>query len=712
MKTLATHGLWRVWSAGLAAAGLCIALAAAMAARADEIEFGAKFQDDEKTAAVPLKADYAKAHPRMLFSAADVPAIKKKAADHPELWKQVIAHADSLTKREVPDAKEVSGGAHYWRIEYVTSGALAYLVTGDRKYLDATRNWMVRYSEGKIWGEGWGQNVDLHASWYLYHIGIAYDILRDELSDADRALIRDGLADHAKAIHESFDTRYPRGLPYAQNHTYIPVTGMVAGALAVMDEVPEARDWIKRGWVLMARSRHALGDDGYYYEGRGYWSYAFSWQVRYAELMGRATGRSLMAEPTLADSWLFALHTSLPGMPWGYDMGDTGRWADGKRGGSPLVSQHTYLWAVARANRGADTQLAGNFINKRGPEFDYPAVSFLWYDPSVTPAALGDVKPYHHFKDHDVVCWRSGWGDDATCLMFRCGPPQGHAAAKKLREMTDWRMNSGHTHPDIGAFWLYARGAYLAGDTGYTARKFTRDHNTLLVGGKGQGADGTYWNDRGWPYDKFDAARIVAVHLADDHVYARGEFGSVYPADLGIHSLQRTVLATKRWLLTIDNLDAKQEQTLTWLCHTDEPFKAEGRAYVSRKTEGALAIFPLVSGTKAEPEKTIVLAGTGPGEGTEAQRGYHLRVTSAGSSESPQAGGRWVQLVTLLVPLGADEKPPEAKLTGRSSSAATVVITWPDGTTETIKTDWLWVPAAGGAPAATITVGDKPAPGS
>ena len=195
----------------------------------------------------------------------------------------------------------------------------------------------------------------------------------------------------------------------------------------------------------------------------------------------------------------------------------------------------------------------------------------------------------------------------------------------------------------------------------------------------------------------------VAAELADDHVYARGEFGSVYPADLGIHSLQRTVLATRRWLLTIDNLDAKAEHELTWLCHTDEPFKAEGPAYVSRKADGALAVFPLVSGAKAEPEKTMVTAGTGPGQGTPAHRGYHLRVTSAGSTASGQTDGRWVQLVTLLVPLGAGEKPPEAKLTDRSSSAATVAITWPDGKTETIKTDWRWTSGKGGA--ATIETG-------
>ncbi|NIA21052.1 MAG: hypothetical protein GWP05_03555 [Anaerolineaceae bacterium] len=50
-------------------------------------------------------------------------------------------------------------------------------------------------------------NVDLRASWYLYHIAIAYDILYDELSEGERKVIRDGLAAHAKAIYEDFDQK-------------------------------------------------------------------------------------------------------------------------------------------------------------------------------------------------------------------------------------------------------------------------------------------------------------------------------------------------------------------------------------------------------------------------------------------------------------------------------------------------------------------------
>lgn len=670
------------------------------AARAAEPQaFAPTFQEDLKSAVVPLRDDYAKSHPRLLFSAADVPALKDKIKACPELWANVLKHANGLVAREVPDAKTVSSGGSYWRIEFVQSGALAWLLAGQEKHFDASRNWMVRYSEGKIWGEGWNENVDLFAAWYLYHISMAYDIMRDKMTAEDRLLVRDSLAAHAKAIYDHILKDWPGEVRYDQNHTYIPVSGMVTAALAVMDEVPEAKDWIKLGYVMMNRSRYALGTDGYYYEGYGYWSYAMHWHIRYADLMSRATTAAMHDLPILKNEWRFALHSTLPGFPWAYDMADQGYWKDGQRGGSPSVSQHTHLWGLASKLKSGQTQLAGDFLDRRDPELDYPAASFLWFDPSVKAADLAGVEPWSLFDDLGVVMWRSGWDDSATCAMFRIGPPQGHAATAKLKVLKDWIMNSGHVHPDIGAFWFYAKGEYLAGDTGYTAEKYTRDHNTLLVSGKGQGKDGSYWNDRGLPYEKFDRARMEKTYLSKDYAFASGEFSSVYPEDLGLKGLRRTMLVTPRYMLVIDNLESEKPQTLTWFCHTDNPFAAEGPAYVSKKEKAGLAVLPLgTAKLEAVMEPTTVQGGTGPEKATPAQRGHHLKL----STTEPAAAA---QLVTLLVPVAAGDKVPAAAFKG-DLKTPTLTITWPDGKVETVVlwTNLNWKDLPAGEAPATITV--------
>lgn len=664
--------------------------------------FGLSYADDLKTVRAPLPDDYGQGHPRLLFGPGDVAALKQKAEAHPDIWKYVLAHARACVKRTVPDAEEIRSGAHYWRIEYIESAALAYLVTGEQRYLDAARNWMVAYCAQDTWGTGWRENRDLQAAWYLYHIGLAYDMLYNHLAEADRAAIRKGLAEHAEFIAAEYLAESPKGrVTYGQNHLYIPATGMVAASLAIVDDVPKARRWIDLGYVLMRRSRYALGDDGYYYEGTGYWSYALHWHVRYAELMARATGCEMMNEPTIAESWRFALHTSLPGPPGAFDFGDTGYWGGGKRSNYDKGMRHAaYLWAVARDLGSREAQTVGKMY---GPELDYPAASFLWFDPELEPAPLGSIRPHHHFEDHDVVFWRSGWDEDATCLAFRCGPPAGHAATEKFAEMEDWGLNAGHTHPDIGAVWLYGARTYLAGDTGYTARKFTRDHNTLLVGGKGQAVDGDYHSSNRWPYELFDRCRMEAVELTDAYAYARGEFSAAYPAELGLERLSRTVIATQRYVLVVDEMAAKEPQTLEWFCHGDDAFTAsDGRpgVYVMRKDDGrALAVCVLQSAAaevEAAMEPTIVFAGTGPGRGKDQQRGHHLKLTLPAAARHT--------LTTLWVPLGSGEAPPALMRSGGPKGAAHVRIRWPGGTTEEVTWSPRWRQDADGKPV-TIETG-------
>ena len=81
--------------------------------------------------------------------------------------------------------------------------------------------------------------------------------------------------------------------------------------------------------------------------------------------------------------------------------------------------------------------------------------------------------------------------ENATAFAFKCGPSEGHHAALKLRQFPDWRLSSGHAHPDANSFIIFVRGEYLMGDTGYAGVPLTEHHNTLLFGGKGQAREGS-----------------------------------------------------------------------------------------------------------------------------------------------------------------------------------------------------------------------------
>ncbi|HEY8966505.1 MAG TPA: heparinase II/III family protein [Candidatus Methylacidiphilales bacterium] len=672
---------------------------------------GPTLADDLQGFSVPLLPNYTSSRPRLLFSEGDRAALQTKAKENPKLWEAVRADAAPLL------AEPVKVDDAYWKITRVESAALVWFVEGDARYQEAVRLRLLAYCKEPIWGNtGWRPNVDLVASWYLYYLSVCYDILAPQLSAEDRAAIRDGLASHAQAIFASLAPG-PQKVAYDQNHTYTPAVALAAAALALTEEVPDAGEWLRRAAAILARSRYVLGEDGYYYESYSYWSYALHWHVRYAELMERATGNNLFALPVLRDDWLYALHLSLPGKPWAFDIGDTGTWSEKEKTPPPPGAPVTYkrpaltspnaslLWRVAQSTASQESRAAGDFYASRGADATVPATAFLWFSSGVPAADLAQIKPYHLFPDHDVLAWRSGWGPDATCVLFRCGPPMGHSAAAKLARLTDWEMNCGHVHPDIGAFWLYAKGAYLAVGTGYTAKKSTRDHNTLLVDGKGQAFDGVYHHLKGFPYADLDSVRIAQSWLGDDYAYASGDMGGVYSRIAPGLKLRRSLLATERWLLLVDDLHSADGKThaLTWLCHADAPFQADGSAWIARLPEGqGLAVLPLSKETLTPlAEPSVVQGGIGgklpmPDRGEPAIHGYDLALSqSQGAADS--------RLVHLLVPLGKDQKPPTAVVTTQKENQISLDLTWPNGKTEKAILDLDWHGSSSDPGPATLT---------
>ena len=603
---------------------------------------------------VGLKPGYVSARPRLLYSATDLDALRAKAERLPAMWAEVLRKARAALPDNAPPAEDIEAGRRYWHVERIQSAALAAWLLDDAAFARGASAWMRAHGRVPVWGNEYRPNRDLPASWNLYHIAIAYDTLHERLSAEERAEIRDSLARHARALDEGLNEN-EGAVRYDQNHTYIPAVALTAAALALLGEVPEAEDWLRRATAVMVRSRYALGEDGWYYEGTGYWIYALHWHVRWAELMERATAKAWMDLPVLRENWRYALHLSLPGPPNFFDIGDTSEWRDARR--PALAGPNTsMLRAVARSLRSPEAQYAGNEMYRRFPEADYPAAAFLWYDDTLAPAAPAAIAPRHVFEDHGVVAWRSGWGADDSVFLFRCGPPQGRAAAAKLRVMRDWTMNSGHVHPDIGAFWMYAGGRYLAVDTGYLAEKWTAVHNTLLVGGRGQGMDGSYWNDRGMDYERFDRARLRTTRLQPEYGFARGEFSSVYPPELGLRALRRAVVMRRDVLLVLDEMEAASPQTLTWLCHSDTPFEpADGGGFLARGAGAALAVLPLGPAPAAGGgRRTVIVSGKSPGRGVPLETVHHLRLETPALAEA--------RLATLLAAIGPEEAPPRARL--------------------------------------------------
>lgn len=604
-----------------------------------------------------LLPDYAAGHPRLLFAASDRTVLVERIRQQPELWKPVLAAATRL-RAGVPDVQTIREGKRYYRIDWLLSGALAGSIGGDAKARDAAIAWMKAHCQVDVWGTGWRENVDIPANWYMYYIALAYDILHADIAAADRTLIATGLATHAEAVYQSW--KGETKIPYDQNHTYVPMIGLAAVALALLDEEPRAAGWLAFARDMMDACRAVMPEDGYYYEGTGYWEYAFHWHVRYADLIGRATGSDAFALPMFARNHLFAAHLSLPGPPWLFDIGDTGHGV-GKRTAKPQFGRKGMLHRMAAARRDSEAQGVAEHLRRAGGEWEDAGMQFLWFDPSLAAAPITALPTFHHFTDHGVISWRSSWDADATVLAFKSGPPLGYAAEAKLAAMPAWRPNTGHAHPDIGMFWLFARGAYLATDTGYSGRKRTRDHNTILVDGQGMGADHTYWvysgfPDRDIPYATWTGAKLEAVHLEAAYAYARADFSRVYAAELGGLQIRRHLVASRDMVIILDDLAGDKPHVFSSLVHADAAFQNVAPGVMRTTTGNAALLHYVLNPTECvvASEPAMVMNYTkGPNNGVDEQRGFQLTLTST----APVTRQRFI---SVLVPIAAGEAAPQA----------------------------------------------------
>ena len=647
--------------------------------KAEEYKPGKKLKDD--IVDVKLVKGYKDKHPRLLFSDEDLPALKQKSLNNKVLWENVLNQADGLN-RSMPTSEEIKDGGKYWRIEWVLSGALAYVITKDNKYKDGAVKWMIAHCNVDTWGTKFNSNHDLEASWYLYYISLAYDILYNDLGTREREAIERGLVLHAKAIYDYTKEEPDGGYRYDQNHTYIPTTALITASLVLGKNVKDSVEWLNLGNAILKRSRYVLGPDGYYYEGYGYWMYAMHWHVRYADMIMRASGEDAYNLAIFKNNYLFALHLSLPDSPYYFVVGDGGKGANA-RPEKFAYSWNSMLYRFAGVFKDGKMKAVADRIAEAGSDPNDPGMYFLWYADNVKASPVSEIAPYQYFSDSDVITWRSSWEKDATVYWFRSGPPEGHAAASKLNEMKDWIMNAGHVHPDIGAFLMF-KGAYLVVDTGYTANKWTKDHNTILVDGKGQGSDGEYHNERGVSYKKFNDVSIKKEFLCKDYGYAVGDISSAYVrGSLGKLSLQRHIIMRKDYLIVFDDLSGEKPHEYTWISHSDKEYKKDGGLYISENGMAKLLTYTLLpKDLTAETGVATVMAGTAPGKGKKENRGFELKLQSLKTGKT--------MFLNVLIPLEKTEKIPISVMGSCDGKKVNVDIIWSQSNKEKIVLDLSW----------------------
>ena len=593
------------------------------------------------------RAELAGKHPRVLVDQQGIAALKKRAATtHKKLWKRILRNL-RVFNSEPPKAPAQGRRSQNVVGLGIAEAALAYVVEGDERYLQAAKKWMNAAVSYDVWGYTYSKpNVDLAAGHLLYGLGLGYDLLYNALTDAERTTYRNKLVRHAKLLADHYKLKPGRSFSYSQNHVYIPNAGLATAAYALYGEVPEAKEWASLSRAIMGRSLDTYSADGYFYESFEYFVFAVPWLVKWTTIHEQVTGEKLYDRPGFRNMHKYMLHTVLPGGHDVFDFGDAFSGTDTRlkktkdvertHPGGKLHSNYNLLHATARWFQDAEAQAVAQRMHDLGQISWYDYMSLIWYDATVKPAKLESIPTYQHFADHGVVMYRTDWSKNATAVAFKSGPPEGHATTKRIKQFPAWHLSSGHAHPDANSFILYANGEYLTGDSGYSGVPRTDQHNTVLVNGQGQRSVSTGHNAfQDVPYSRLNKIQLDIKTLNAKEFEVVGNAALAYKPSLGVKRFERRFkMISPTEFLIEDSLETEKPVTFSSLVHGDSDFtKVTAGSYKLQQGKTKLTVnfkssTPLI--TNKEPN--WMTAPGRPGsvqKGERESRGHRLLVSNA-----------------------------------------------------------------------------------
>ncbi|MCM1066862.1 MAG: heparinase II/III family protein [Muribaculaceae bacterium] len=433
---------------------------------------------------VALAASAAIKHPSLLFTPQRVEAALKAAGRDSamaEARDKIMAEADvQLQKGDVR------------RLEYP---ALAYQMTGDRRYADKIKEVLLATSKVKSWGDremlarrpAW--RSELQMAHRAFQLAVAYDAVYDILTPAERKQIARGLYDLAvePLIGDWIDpVKRIHSLNSMGHNWWTSCAGMggllalalsnelpeaAAGAQAVVDVLPE---WFDFAGDVIQHKPKTFDRKGGMYESINYASFGTTEALlmRMAWLNSHP-GAKLEPIAQMEQLPAFFAHVSYPrtGMLYSLNFGDSHKNVTGE---SSLflayamgVEDPVTLWYALQPEPGQ---------HREGFPRHFP-MGFL-YTPDLSKAPAEPALPTSHlWEDFGWATMRDSWDKDATMLAVKSG------------------MTWNHAHADANSFIIFHKGTDIIKDAGncsygkpeYRNYFFQTDaHNVVKFDGQGQ----------------------------------------------------------------------------------------------------------------------------------------------------------------------------------------------------------------------------------
>ena len=516
-----------------------------------------------------LLANVPSEHPRVLFPKASLDEVKATlTTTRAEAFDSLIKLTEKFIDLRLPlepDYDQIEDPAQR-RLAYRESFvefrryhdgamrhlALAYLLTGERKYGEVAKDILLATCE---WDPEGISSVSAPSGDEV-GLGIAksaaeaYDWLHDLLDDAERATVEAMLVARGDQMLRRLQRSDYVARPSESHNGRLP--GYLLEHAVAAAEHPRAAVWVDYALrVLETVYPHWGGADGGWAEGMSYGTAYNKIFLTPFEVFARATGHDLWQRPFYRKVRQFFIHNVSPigeVMPWG-DMEDTP--VPPRAGGiKALVRFHALKYRDPLARGWCDL-----LVDEDGqPAAAEPFPGIILPD-DLPPASPSELPSDNAF--HDV-----GWAsmhtaidqpEDDLLVLFKCSPYGGMS----------------HSHADQNSFAILKGGKALAIPAGkrypqhgtpfhtqYT--QTTQAHNALLINGQGQiNRDG----NRGGQIVRFESRPSICL--------VTGDATNCFAAPV-THNVRHLLRIKPGLIVVVDEVTASEPVEVSWLLHAKD----------------------------------------------------------------------------------------------------------------------------------------------
>jgi hypothetical protein len=641
-----------------------------------------------------LRDKLAKVRPRLFLGGSRLADIREQARKGTvSQWDFFLTAANDALKEDLyPEPKGYPNGEFIvedWRRIYrpgkmgsahLARLALAYKITGEGKYLEGARRWMMNLASWDPTGivshdvaqlDG-SQGNDEASMPVLERMALAWDWIGNDLTPKERARILAVMPERGNQVLRLLKKQDFLSHPFS-NHEGRVLAFLGLAGLSFLGDLPEAEEWLDYVLRCYLTSFPAWGGDaGGWAQGIGYWAAYVNWLSSFAEALRGATEVDILRRPFYHNNGYFPVYFHPPYAPMGA-FGDAGD-------GAPSLHEKLLIDYFAEVFQDPVLKWHASSIKSEVPKVTYAREERMWNE---------------WFLEDLVSLWRAGT-ERVKPQVPRGEPDSRHAAdigwvamhtALGDAEKDVWvlfkssRFGSfSHSHGDQNSFQLHAWGEALAIDSGYYPSygsphhvlwsRQTRAHNDLLVDGRGQPPFD--WNASGTIdfYDRQGAVTLVRGQAAaaynrpqdpDSIELWKKHLPEPIPSmEPRVDSFDRTLafLASgdQPLLVVYDQIKTAGPASFDWLLHSLQEMKVDpatgsilitkGKAHLAVKLISMTPLdFSQFGGFPVKPEERAA--------GAPDQ--WHL--TARTKTKTPEA-----KFLAILAPYREGQKPPEIEL--------------------------------------------------